>query len=47
MVLLCVDLFVLLEVLRPLEWLAADLAYVRLERCVHYVQGVSKAQVYE
>ena len=36
-VLLCVNLLMLLEVLRPLEGLAADLAYVRLERSVHYM----------
>ena len=35
MVLLGVNLFVLLEVLRPLEGLFADVADVRLERCVH------------
>ena len=35
MVLLGMDFLVLLEILRPLERLAADLAYVRLERRVH------------
>lgn len=33
-VLLGVDLLMLLQILRPLEWLLADFTDVRLERCV-------------